>query len=137
MFGTYEAGYDRNQVLMRGMREAGIEVVECHVPLWETMWYKTSAFKGPAQYVVIAAKLALAYAQLCVRYLLAPPHDIVLVGYLGHFDVFPAHVLSWLRRKPLVFDAFVSREFQRFVRCRMLAHGFARFRCNRTAAPAD
>lgn len=108
MFGTYEAGYDRNQVLMRGMREAGIEVIECHVPLWETMRYKTSAFKGPAQYVVIAAKLALAYAKLCFRYLLAPPHDIVLVGYLGHFDVFPARVLSWLRRKPLVFDAFVS-----------------------------
>jgi glycosyltransferase involved in cell wall biosynthesis len=108
MFGTYEAGYDRNQVLMRGMREAGIEVIECHVPLWETMRYKTSAFKGPAQYVVIAAKLALAYAKLCFRYLFAPPHDIVLVGYLGHFDVFPARLLSWLRRKPLVFDAFVS-----------------------------
>ncbi|MGB5375087.1 MAG: glycosyltransferase, partial [Polyangiales bacterium] len=27
---------------------------------------------------------------------------------LGHFDVFPARLLSWLRRKPLVFDAFVS-----------------------------
>ena len=108
MFGTYEAGYDRNQVLMRGMREAGIEVVECHVPLWETMRYKTSVFKGPAQYLVIAAKLAIAYAQLCFRYLFAPPHDIVLVGYLGHFDVFPARLLSWLRRKPLVFDAFVS-----------------------------
>ena len=108
MFGTYEAAYDRNQVLMRGMREAGIEVVECHVPLWETMRYKTSAFKGPAQYVVIAAKLALAYVQLGFRYLLAPPHDVVLVGYLGHFDVFPARLLSWLRRKPLVFDAFVS-----------------------------
>lgn len=108
MFGTYEAGYDRNQVLMRGMREAGIEVVECHVPLWESMRYKTSAFKGPAQYVVIATKLALAYAQLAVRYLFAPPHDIVLVGYLGHFDVFPARLLTWLRRKPLVFDAFVS-----------------------------
>ena len=108
MFGTYEAAYDRNQVLMRGMREAGVEVIECHVPLWETMRYKTSAFKGPAQYVVIAAKLALAYLQLCFRYVLAPPHDIVLVGYLGHFDVFPARLLSWLRRKPLVFDAFVS-----------------------------
>ena len=58
--------------------------------------------------MVIAAKIALAYAQLCFRYLLAPPHDIVLVGYLGHFDVFPARLLSWLRRKPLVFDAFVS-----------------------------
>jgi len=108
MFGTYEASYDRNRVLIGGMREAGIEVIECHVPLWESMRYKTSAFKGPAQYVVIAAKLAMAYAKLGFRYLAAPPHDIVFVGYLGHFDVFPARVLSWLRRKPLVFDAFVS-----------------------------
>ena len=108
MFGTYEAGYDRNQVLMRGMREAGIDVVECHVPLWESMRYKTSTFRGPAQYVAIAVKLALAYTRLAFRYLIAPAHDIVFVGYLGHFDVFPARLLSWLRRKPLVFDAFVS-----------------------------
>lgn len=108
MFGTYEAGYDRNQMLLRGMREAGIEVSECHVPVWETMRYKTSALKGPAQYIAIAAKLAFAYARLCLRYLVAPAHDVVLVGYLGHFDVFPARLLTWLRRKPLVFDAFVS-----------------------------
>jgi glycosyltransferase involved in cell wall biosynthesis len=108
MFGTYEASYDRNQVLLQGMREAGIEVIECHVPLWESMRYKTSAFKGPKQYLVIAVRLALAYAKLSFRYLRAPPHDIVFVGYLGHFDVFPARLLSWLRRKPLVFDAFVS-----------------------------
>ena len=108
MFGTYEAGYDRNRVLLRGLREAGVEVQECHVPVWETMRYKTSAFKGPAQYLAIVAKLTLAYALLSFRYLGAPSHDIVFVGYLGHFDVFPARLLSWLRRKPLVFDAFVS-----------------------------
>jgi len=108
MFGTYEAGYDRNQVLMRGMREAGIDVIECHVPLWETMRYKTSALKGTAQYLALAGKLVLSYGRLCTRYLVTSDHDIVLVGYLGHFDVFPARLLSWLRRKPLVFDAFVS-----------------------------
>lgn len=108
MFGTYEAGYDRNQVLIRGMREAGIEVIECHVPLWEKMRYKTSALKGPGQYVALLARLVLSYAKLGLRYLVAPPHDVVLVGYLGHFDVFLARGLTWLRRKPLVFDAFVS-----------------------------
>ncbi|MFZ1864991.1 MAG: glycosyltransferase [Polyangiales bacterium] len=108
MFGTYEARYDRNQVLMRGMREAGIEVIECHVPLWENMRYKTSALKGPAQYAALVLKLGLSYAKLCFRYLVAPRHDVVLVGYLGHFDVFLARALTWLRGKPLVFDAFVS-----------------------------
>jgi glycosyltransferase involved in cell wall biosynthesis len=108
MFGTYEAGYDRNQILMRGFRETGVDVYECHEPVWESMRYKTTAIEGPLQYVRVLAKLALAYTKLCYRYLTAPAHDVVLVGYLGHFDVFPARVLSWLRRKPLVFDAFVS-----------------------------
>ena len=108
MFGTYEAAYDRNQVLMRGLRELGVEVHECHMPVWETMRFKTKAIRGPLPYVAILVRLTLAYAQLCFRYLRAPRHDIVFVGYLGHFDVFPARLLSWLRRKPLVFDAFVS-----------------------------
>jgi glycosyltransferase involved in cell wall biosynthesis len=108
MFGTYEAGYDRNQVLMRGMREAGIEVTECHVPLWEKMRYKTTALKGPGQYAALLVKLGFSYAELGLRYLAAPHHDVVLVGYLGHFDVFLARALTWLRGKPLVFDAFVS-----------------------------
>lgn len=108
MFGTYEAGYDRNQILLRGLRDAGVEVIECHEPMWETMRYKTSALKGPLQYLAIVVKLTIAYTKLGFRYLTAPAHDVVLVGYLGHFDVFPARLLTWLRRKPLVFDAFVS-----------------------------
>lgn len=108
MFGTYEAGYDRNRVLMRGMREAGIEVIECHVPLWENMRYKTSALKGPGQYAALLVRLVFSYVQLGLRYLITPRHDVVLVGYLGHFDVFLARILTWFRRKPLVFDAFVS-----------------------------
>lgn len=108
MFGTYESAYDRNQVLMHGLRVAGVELHECHVPVWETMRFKTSTLKGPLTYVAVIIRLTLAYAQLCFRYLRAPQHDIVFVGYLGHFDVFPARLLSWLRGKPLVFDAFVS-----------------------------
>lgn len=108
MFGTYEAGYDRNRVLAEGFRELGVEVIECHEPVWESMRYKTVALKGPLQYLRIIWQLFAAYAKLTVRYLRAPDHDVVFVGYLGHFDVFPARLLSWLRRKPLVFDAFVS-----------------------------
>ena len=108
MFGTYEAGYDRNRVLREGLEEAGIELIECHEPVWESMRYKTSAINGPLHYLGIVGRLLLAYAKLSIRYLRTPDHDVVLVGYLGHFDVFPARLLSWLRRKPLVFDAFVS-----------------------------
>jgi glycosyltransferase involved in cell wall biosynthesis len=108
MFGTYESGFDRNQTLLQGLREEGAIVDECHVPVWETMRYKTDSLRGPLQYAIVLGRLILAYAKLCVRYLAAPSHDLVLVGYLGQFDVFPARLLSWLRRKPLVFDAFIS-----------------------------
>lgn len=108
MFGTYEAEYDRNRVLLRGFSDNGVEVLQCHVPVWETMRYKTRALKGPVQYVRVVLKLTLAYLKLALCYLRAPAHDIVFVGYLGHFDVFMARALSKLRRKPLVFDAFVS-----------------------------
>ncbi|MBI4715091.1 MAG: glycosyltransferase, partial [Nitrospirae bacterium] len=35
-------------------------------------------------------------------------HDAVVVGYLGHFDMFLARPLASLRGKPLIFDAFLS-----------------------------
>jgi glycosyltransferase involved in cell wall biosynthesis len=35
-------------------------------------------------------------------------HDVLIVGYPGHLDVFLARLLSWLRRKPLVWDIFMS-----------------------------
>jgi glycosyltransferase involved in cell wall biosynthesis len=34
--------------------------------------------------------------------------DILMVGYPGQFDVFLARLLAWLRRKPLVWDVFMS-----------------------------
>ena len=108
VFGTYEAGYDRNRILAKGLREAGAEVIECHVPVWEKMRHKTIDLKSPAQVLRLVTALTAGYSKLAWRYALMPEHDVVLVAYLGHFDVFPARVLSWLRNKPLVFDAFIS-----------------------------
>jgi glycosyltransferase involved in cell wall biosynthesis len=34
--------------------------------------------------------------------------DILVVGYPGQLDVFPARLLAWLRKKPLVWDIFMS-----------------------------
>jgi glycosyltransferase involved in cell wall biosynthesis len=35
-------------------------------------------------------------------------YDVLIVGYPGQLDVFIARLLSWLRRKPLVWDIFMS-----------------------------
>ncbi|MFO7698417.1 MAG: hypothetical protein R6X16_14860 [Anaerolineae bacterium] len=56
----------------------------------------------------LAFRTVWAYARLLVKYFVAGRHDILMVGYAGHTDVFPARLLSWLSRRPLVFDAFLS-----------------------------
>jgi hypothetical protein len=33
-FGTYREEYSRNQIMIEGLRRAGVDVVECHVELW-------------------------------------------------------------------------------------------------------
>ena len=49
-----------------------------------------------------------AYAQLLWRYLRVGHYDVLLVGYPGQLDVFLAHLLSRLSRKPLVWDVLNS-----------------------------
>ncbi|MCK5344083.1 MAG: glycosyltransferase, partial [Candidatus Heimdallarchaeota archaeon] len=46
--------------------------------------------------------------KLTYRYLCAPKHDVVIVGYSGQIDVFLAKILTTIRRKPLILDAFLS-----------------------------
>ena len=33
-FGTYRANYARNEIMITGLRDAGVEVIECHAQLW-------------------------------------------------------------------------------------------------------
>lgn len=107
-FGTYEAGYDRNRILISGLRQNGVEVIPCHVPLWEGLEHKTGSLKHPWRLAKLAASVALGYIQLLVRYARTPDHDVVIVGYLGHLDALLAKPLAWLRDKPVVLDVFIS-----------------------------
>jgi glycosyltransferase involved in cell wall biosynthesis len=107
-FGTWESDYDRNRILIGGLRELGVRVIECHEPVLEQQRHKAEGVKSKAAMLSLGLRFAAAYGKLAFRYLRAPAHDVVMVGYLGHLDVFPARVLSLLRGKPLVFDAFIS-----------------------------
>jgi glycosyltransferase involved in cell wall biosynthesis len=49
-----------------------------------------------------------AYPSLLMDYLVAPDHDVVIVPYMGHLDVLLLAPLARLRKKPLVWDAFLS-----------------------------
>jgi glycosyltransferase involved in cell wall biosynthesis len=49
-----------------------------------------------------------AYATLLRKYWQIDNFDVMVVGYPGQFDVYLARILTWLRRKPLVWDTLMS-----------------------------
>jgi glycosyltransferase involved in cell wall biosynthesis len=48
------------------------------------------------------------YITLLRRYLRVGDYDVMVVGYPGQFDVYVAWLLTRLRRRPLVWDIFMS-----------------------------
>ncbi len=84
-FGSYDRDYSRNRVLLKGLRENGVEVIECQ-----------DNSPGLRKYI----GLFLKYRRLKTDY------DIMLVGFLGH-TIMP--LARWLNHtRPIVFDAFIS-----------------------------
>jgi len=93
---------------MAGLRASRVDVRECHFPLWKDTSQKLSHARSGWLRPQLLLRFARAYGSLSARFLTSPRPDFLFVGYSGHFDVFPAWVLSRLRRVPLIFDAFLS-----------------------------
>ena len=110
-FGTYSTaqGYPRNSVTARALESAGATVIECRRDAWGDSKSRvkdaTSAVSAFARF----ARLIWAWVSLSLQYLIkTPDHDIVIVGYPGHLDVFVAKLLARIRSKPVALDAFLS-----------------------------
>lgn len=83
-FGFYDADYSRNRILIKGLEQSGVKVIECHTR-------KAGVFK---------------YWELVLKFLkIKDKFDIMVVGYPGFQSVILAKLLT---RKPVIFDAFVS-----------------------------
>lgn len=108
-FGTYERDYPRNRTLAEGLKRAGWQVLECHVPLWEKERDKTGRYLGPFSVVLRAVELKLACLRLLFKYVFTVGrYDVMLVGYIGHFDIPLAWLLTRFPRRPLVFSPLIS-----------------------------
>lgn len=107
-FGTYRSEYARNQILIEGLRRSGVEVVECHTALWQGVEDRVQAAGGGWMNPRFWFRTLRTYAQLLNKYRRVGGYDILVVGYPGHMDVFPAWLLARLRRKPLVWDVLNS-----------------------------
>ena len=95
-FGTWERGYPRNEQVISALRGAGAEVELVH----RDVWTREHKFAGG---LAAAPRLLAAEASLALRRL--PPRvDVVLVGYPGQLDVWPAR----RHGRPVVFNPMVS-----------------------------
>lgn len=106
-WGTYDTGKPRVRILLRGLKENGVEVIECHTEVWRGVEDKTQV-KGLTGKLRLALHWAFSYPPLVWRYLRLPKHDVVVVGYMGHLDVLVLWCFAKLRGVPIVWDAFLS-----------------------------
>src|SRR5215210_3841942 len=106
--GTYERDYTRTRVLMAGLRELGVEVLECHRPLWELTRHKAGSFLSPRGLPRIAGRFAFAWGSIAAEQRRLPAVDAVVAGYPHQPDALPAFVFARGRRVPLVVDAMIS-----------------------------
>jgi glycosyltransferase involved in cell wall biosynthesis len=97
-FGTYERDYPRNAEVIACLRDAGVEVIERHVSVWDEREHKFSFGLRSA------ARIARAQVSLLRRPQI--DFDVVVVGYPGHFDMSAARRIA--AGRPVVFNPLVS-----------------------------
>lgn len=107
-FGTYREDYSRNQIMIAGLRLAGVEVVECHIQLWTSIQDRVNTVTGGWRRPKFLLRMLTCYFRLLWKFLRYPDFDLLIVGYPGQIDVYLAKLLSFLRHKPLVWDVFMS-----------------------------
>ena len=108
-FGTYQAAdHPRVAVLLDGLRESGHRVVEANAPLGLATRDRVAMLGARSGAVRFAARLASAWVRLVGQGLRARRGggpDAVLVGYMGHFDVWLARLL--FPRTTIVLDHLI------------------------------
>lgn len=87
-FGIYNANHTRNRLMIKGLRENGVEVIECNT--------REKSFRK--------------YWLLLRQHWAARKHyDVMVVGFPGHTIMPLAWLLATLHGKKLIFDAFISQ----------------------------
>jgi glycosyltransferase involved in cell wall biosynthesis len=105
-FGTYDATvYPRVAVLREGFAALGDDVVECNEPLRVPTRVRVEMLRKPWLGVVLLVHILRCWASLARRARHVGHVDLIVVGYMGQFDVHLARTL-W-PRVPIVLDHLV------------------------------
>lgn len=83
-FGIYDSSYSRNRILIDGLRQNGVEVIECQ-----------SRVRGFSKYLDLVKN----------HRKIKDDYDVMVVGFPGYQAMILA---SFLTQKPIIFDCFSS-----------------------------
>lgn len=106
-WGTYDTGKPRVRILLQGLRENHVDVIECHRDVWNGIEDK-SQVRGVRGKLLALLRWLMAYPTLIWRYLQLPEHDLVIVSYMGQLDVLVLWPFAKVKGKPIVWDTFLS-----------------------------
>jgi len=106
-FGTYDLSKPRVRLLIKGAKAAGFNIIECHKDIWSNVRDK-SQIKGFYKKLFFLFSWMFSYFSLIKQYFKAPDHDFILVPYMGQLDVLIIWPFAKLKRKPIVWDVFIS-----------------------------
>ncbi|MCK5084566.1 MAG: glycosyltransferase [Candidatus Pacebacteria bacterium] len=110
-FGTYEKNYPSNRIIIKGLKKNGIDIVECHISLWEKYRNKHGNFLKLSSMFKLAVGLVSAYARLCLMFFSKCKNvDVIVIGYIGQLDIFFLKALLLFKKnKPkILFAPLVS-----------------------------
>jgi len=107
-FGTYREEYSRNKILIDGLRQNGVEVIECHETLWHGIDDRVHLASGGWRSPSFWWRAVCAYFRLFQKYLRVDDYDVMVIGYPGQFDVFLGYFLSRIKHRPLCWDILMS-----------------------------
>jgi glycosyltransferase involved in cell wall biosynthesis len=99
VFGTYDTSmHPRIATIAEGLAANGFDIAQCNAPLGLTTADRVNMLAkpwigGPA----LLARLASRWTTLALRAFRMPAPDVVVVGYLGHFDVHLARLVFRVR----------------------------------------
>ncbi len=108
-FGTYRAGYTRNQIILKGLRsQPDVAVHVCHATLWQGIEDRVAQASGGWRRPAFWQRVAGAYRRLIRAHRQAPDYDVMLIGYPGQFDAYLGRRLAHGRGRPVALDILMS-----------------------------
>src|SRR6201987_1043682 len=98
----------RIATIAEGLAARGFDVIECNIPLGLTTADRVDMLAKPWKAGGLAVRLANRWLGLAAKARRLGRPDVVVVGYLGHFDVHLARLLYRRGKVPIVLDHLIS-----------------------------